>query len=70
MSEFDTGLPSVRQVQRYIKDKQTVVIQLVTTETMTGQVLWQDPQCLCLSDESNQSLLIWRHALVYIKPAS
>lgn len=68
MSEFDTGLPSVRQIQRYIKDKQKVVIQLATAETITGQVLWQDSQCLCLSDESNQSLLIWRQALIYIKP--
>ncbi|EAZ91540.1 Hfq-related RNA-binding protein [Crocosphaera chwakensis] len=70
MSEFDTGLPSVRQIQKYIKDKQKVVIQLATAETITGQVLWQDSQCLCLSDESNQSLLIWRHALIYIKPTS
>ncbi|MEL4898485.1 Hfq-related RNA-binding protein [Crocosphaera sp. Alani8] len=69
MTEFDTGLPSVRQVQKYIKDQQKIVIQLTTTESITGQILWQDPQCICVSDESNQSLLIWRHALVYLKPA-
>ncbi|MDJ0846657.1 Hfq-related RNA-binding protein [Crocosphaera sp.] len=69
MTEFDTGLPSVRLVQKYIKDQQKIVIQLTTTETITGQVLWQDPLCLCVSDESNQSLLIWRQALVYMKPA-
>lgn len=68
MTEFDTGLPSVRQVQRYIKDKQKIVIQLTTSETITGQILWQDPQCICLADESEQSLLIWRQALIYIKP--
>ncbi|MDJ0598940.1 MAG: RNA-binding protein hfq [Crocosphaera sp.] len=69
MTEFDTGLPSVRQIQKYIKEQQKIVIQLTTTETITGQVLWQDPQCLCVTDESNQSLLIWRQALIYIKPA-
>lgn len=69
MTEFDTGLPSVRLVQKYIKDQQKIVIQLTTTETITGQVLWQDPLCLCVSDESNQSLLIWRQALIYMKPA-
>ncbi len=69
MTEFDTGLPSVRQIQKYIKDQQKIVIQLTTAETITGQVLWQDPQCLCVADESSQSLLIWRHALIYIKPA-
>ena len=69
MTEFDTGLPSVRQVQRYIKDQQKIVIQLSTKETIIGQVLWQDPQCICVSDQSEQSLLIWRQALIYIKPA-
>ncbi len=69
MTEFDTGLPSVRQVQRYIKDKQKIVMQLSTKETITGQILWQDSQCVCVSDESEQSLLIWRQALIYIKPA-
>ena len=68
MTEFDTGLPSVRQVQRYIKDKQKIVMQLTTTETITGRILWQDSQCICVSDESEQSLLIWRQALIYIKP--
>ena len=70
MTEFNTGLPSVRLIQKYIKDKQKIVIQLTSTETITGQVLWQDSQCLCVTDESNQSLLIWRQALIYIKPAS
>ncbi len=69
MTEFDTALPSVRQIQEYIKEQQKIVIQLTTTETITGQVLWQDPECLCVTDESNQSLLIWRQALIYIKPA-
>ncbi len=69
MTEFDTGLPSVRLIQKYIKDQQKIVIQLTSTEKITGQVLWQDSQCLCVTDESNQSLLIWRQALIYIKPA-
>ena len=68
MTEFDTGLPSVRQVQKYIKEQQKIVIQLTTQETITGQVLWQYPQCICVSDQSEQSLLIWRQALIYIKP--
>ncbi|MEA5509966.1 RNA-binding protein hfq [Crocosphaera sp. UHCC 0190] len=69
MTEFDTGLPSVRQVQKYIKDKQKIAIKLTTDETLVGNVLWQDSQSICLSDESQQPILIWRQALVYIKPA-
>lgn len=68
MTEFDTGLPSVRRVQKYIKEQQKIVIQLTTQETITGRILWQDPQCICVSDESEQSVLIWRQALIYIKP--
>ncbi|MEA5533022.1 Hfq-related RNA-binding protein [Crocosphaera sp. XPORK-15E] len=69
MTEFDTGLPNVRQVQKYIKDKQKIAIKLVTEEILVGNVIWQDSQCLCLADESQQSIMIWRQALVYIKPA-
>ncbi len=69
MTEFNTGLPSVRLIQKYIKDQQKIVIQLASTEKITGQVLWQDPVCLCVADESNQSLLIWKQGLIYIKPA-
>ncbi len=70
MTEFDTGLPSIRQIQKYIKDQQKIVIQLNTGEAITGQILWQDPKCLCLSNESEPPLLIWRQALVYIKPSN
>jgi host factor-I protein len=69
MTEFDTGLPSIRQVQKYIKDKQKITLQLLTGETITGKILWQDNQCLCLSDELEKPLLVWRQALAYIKPA-
>ena len=68
MTEFDTNLPGVRQVQKYIKEEQKILIQLTTQETITGKILWQDPQCICGSDESEQSVLIWRQALIYIKP--
>ncbi|GBF81442.1 Hfq-related RNA-binding protein [Aphanothece sacrum] len=68
MAEFDTGLPSIRQVQRFIKDKTKVNIKLTTQELLTGTILWQDVQCLCLSDEANQTILVWRQALVYLKP--
>ena len=69
MTDFDTGLPSIRQIQKYIKDQSKIAIKLTTDETLVGKILWQDSQCLCLCDESEQSILIWRPTLVYIKPA-
>ena len=67
MTEFDTGLPSVKQVQGYIKDKQEVELKLVTDDLIVGKIIWQDPQCLCLLDHYDQSALIWRQAIVFIK---
>ena len=67
MTEFDTGLPSVKQVQGYIKDKQEVELKLMTDDLMVGKIIWQDPQCLCLLDHYDQSALIWRQAIVFIK---
>ncbi|MEM8780146.1 MAG: RNA-binding protein hfq [Cyanobacteria bacterium P01_G01_bin.49] len=69
MTDFDTGLPSIRQIQTYIKAQEKIAIKLVTDETLIGQIRWQDANCLCLYDESEQTILIWRQTLVYIKPA-
>lgn len=67
MTEFDTGLPSVKQVQEYIKEKQEVELKLVTDDLIVGKIMWQDPQCLCLIDHYDRSTLIWRQAIVFIK---
>jgi host factor-I protein len=67
MTEFDTGLPSVKQVQGYIKDKQEVELKLVTDDLIVGKIMWQDPQCLYLIDHYDQATLIWRQSIVFIK---
>jgi len=66
-SEFDTNLPSLRQVQSMIKAQRRVEIKLTSGEVINGKVRWQDPHCIALIDDSNQQTLIWRQALAYIK---
>jgi host factor-I protein len=68
MSEFETGLPSVRLIQSYIKDKQQVELKLMTGDLLVGKIFWQDHTCICLLDASEQQILIWRSALAYLKP--
>ena len=68
MTEFDVGLPSVRQVQDFIKDKQEVELKLSTDDLLIGKIIWQDSSCVCLVDHYDQPTLIWRQALIYIKP--
>jgi host factor-I protein len=67
MSDFNTGLPSVRQIQSYIKDRQEVEIKLSTDDLAIGKILWQDDNCICLLDHYEQSTLIWFQAIVYLK---
>ncbi len=67
MSEFDTTLPSIRQVQTLISDKQEVELKLVTDDLLVGRILWQDHDCICLVDQYEQKTLIWRRGLVYLK---
>ena len=67
MSELNTALPSIRQIQSFIKDKQTVTIKLLTNEVLDGIILWQDQNCICLVDETEQSTLVWRQALAYVR---
>ena len=68
MTEFDVGLPSVRQVQDYIKDKQEVEVKLSTDDLIFGKIIWQDSSCICLVDHYDQPTLIWRQALIYLTP--
>ena len=67
MPALNTALPSTRQIQNFIKEKQTVTIKLLTNEVLDGIILWQDQDCLCLVDETEQSTLVWRQALAYVK---
>jgi host factor-I protein len=68
MSEFETGLPSVRLIQSYIKDKEQVEIKLLTGDLLAGRIFWQDHSCICLLDPSETQILIWRPAIAYVKP--
>ena len=70
MPEFDINLPSVRQVQNLIKDKKEVELKLVTNDLLVGKVFWQDKDCISMLDPQDQQFIIWRHAIVYIKPKS
>lgn len=67
-SDFDTALPSIRQVQTLIKEAIIVELKVVTGDLLTGKIGWQDQNCLCLLDENNQPTTVWRQAIVYLKP--
>ncbi|MBE9118661.1 RNA-binding protein hfq [Lusitaniella coriacea LEGE 07157] len=67
MTEFDTGFPSIRQIQGWITEQQAVEFKLLTGEVMSGRVFWQDPHCICLQDESEQPILVWRQAIAHAK---
>lgn len=68
--ELDTSLPSVRQMQTLIRDGQEVEAKLITDDLLVGKIRWQDSDCLCLVDQYDQPTIIWRQAMVYIKPKS
>lgn len=67
-SELETGLPSVRQFQNFIRDGNEVELKLMTGDLLTGKIRWQDPHCFCLSDQYDQPTIIWRQAIAFIKP--
>lgn len=67
-TELDTNLPSIRQIQTLIREGKEVEAKLVTDDLLVGKIRWQDTQCLCLVDQYDQPTIIWRQAMVYIKP--
>ncbi|HBR00485.1 MULTISPECIES: Hfq-related RNA-binding protein [unclassified Roseofilum] len=68
MSEFDTSLPSVRNIQNFIQEKNEVELKLVTDDLIVGKIVWQDANCICLMDHYEQPTIVWRQAIVFIKP--
>lgn len=66
--ELETGLPSVRQVQTLIKEDSEVEVKLITNDLLVGKLRWQDPHCFCLLDHYDQPTIIWKQAIVYLKP--
>lgn len=69
MTEFNTGFPSIRQIQTFIKNKTPVEISLTnTTQMLKGIIQWQDQNCLCLLNSQQEKILIWFQAIVYLKP--
>ena len=67
-TELETGLPSTRLVQTFVKEGQRVELKLLTNDVLVGKLRWQDQNCICLQDEANQQTLVWRHAIAYVKP--
>jgi host factor-I protein len=67
-TEFDISLPSIRQLQQLIKQSSLVDFKLVTGDLLTGKVCWQDPNCVCIVDEHQQQITLWKHAIAYFHP--
>ncbi|ERN39961.1 putative host factor I protein [Rubidibacter lacunae KORDI 51-2] len=70
MPEFDTGLPSTRFIQTLIRDKQSVEIQLLVNNKLSGTVAWQDTVSILLNDSSGKTVLIWKQAIATIAAGS
>ncbi len=69
-TEFDTTLPSIRQLQNLIKQSAVIEFKLLTGDLLIGKVSWQDPNCLCIVDANNQQTTIWKQAIAYFQPKS
>ena len=67
--DLETGLPSTRLLQSYMRDKKTVEVKLVTGDTVIGTLSWQDPQCICV-DVDGEPNMLWRSALASMKSTS
>ena len=66
--ELETGLPSVRQIQTLIREENEVELKLNTGDLLSGKIRWQDPYCISITDQYDQPTIVWRQAIVYLKP--
>lgn len=69
-TEFDTTLPSIRQLQNWIKDKTPVEFKLMSGDVITGKVFWQDINCVCIVNANEERITVWKLAIAYMKARS
>lgn len=69
-NQFDTGLPSIRQVQNLIREKTNVEVKLMTGDTLTGAVSWQDANAICVKENEGANTILMRGAIAYVKTNS
>lgn len=67
-AELETGLPSIRQIQNMIRETREVELKLITGDLLAGKIRWQDSHCISLTDQYDQDTIVWRQAIVYLKP--
>ncbi|AFY74504.1 hypothetical protein Syn7502_02533 [Synechococcus sp. PCC 7502] len=77
MPELDITLPSIRHVHQIIRSQQkspdgsqTVEVKLLTGDVIVGTLKWIDQQCICVDGAQagrSHNMLIWQHAIAYIK---
>lgn len=67
-TQLDVGLPSVRQLQNLIQEGSEIEVKLITNDLLVGTVRWQDMDCLCILDHYDQPTIIWKQAIVFLKP--
>ncbi|MBE9062721.1 RNA-binding protein hfq [cf. Phormidesmis sp. LEGE 11477] len=67
---FDTGLPSIRQVQSLIRDQHTVEVKLMTGDMVAGAVSWQDANAICVKADDGRNTILMRGAIAYVKSLS
>jgi host factor-I protein len=74
MIELDITLPSIRHIHQLIRSEklgedskpQSVEVKLISGDVITGTLKWIDVHCICV-DVSSHTLLVWHHAIAYIK---
>ncbi|HEY9735391.1 MAG TPA: RNA-binding protein hfq [Trichocoleus sp.] len=66
-TEIDTGLPSTRQIQNLLRNKQSIEVKLTTGDVIQGKLRWQDSNCIAISTADGATMQIWFHAIAYLK---
>ncbi|WP_414528978.1 Hfq-related RNA-binding protein [Nodularia chucula] len=64
-TEFDTSLPSIRQLQELLRQKTLVEWKLVNGDSLIGKLAWQDHNCVCIVDSTDRQITIFKQAIAY-----
>ena len=68
-SSFDPSLPSIRLLQKWIREQKILSLELSDGRRLIGVLIWQDQHCLALQpSDSDDPVLISRAAMLLVRP--
>lgn len=65
--ELNITLPSIRRMHAMIRQREKVLVKLLTGDQIPGRLAWIDFECVGFEPELGEAMIIWQQAIAFIQ---